>query len=99
MRSTNARRAALLTGIYTKVLTLPYNNVLISGQSDVFRPGIPFSRQHCRHLTEQSMAAVIDAGLPVSEPVGSMVVDIGEGRRKSPSSPRWDCDRAQPPDR
>jgi len=31
------------------------------------------------YLIEQPMAAAIGAGLPVSEPVGSMVVDIGGG--------------------
>lgn len=31
------------------------------------------------HLMEESMAAAIGAGLPVREPVGSMVVDIGGG--------------------
>lgn len=31
------------------------------------------------HLIEQPMAAAIGAGLPVSEPIGSMVVDIGGG--------------------
>ncbi len=31
------------------------------------------------HLVEESMAAAIGAGLPVTEPVGSMVVDIGGG--------------------
>jgi rod shape-determining protein MreB and related proteins len=31
------------------------------------------------HVMEQAMAAAIGAGLPISEPVGSMVVDIGGG--------------------
>jgi rod shape-determining protein MreB len=31
------------------------------------------------HLLEQPMAAAIGAGLPISEPLGSMVVDIGGG--------------------
>jgi len=31
------------------------------------------------HLVEEPMAAAIGAGLPVAEPVGSMVVDIGGG--------------------
>src|SRR5205085_8743342 len=31
------------------------------------------------HLVEQSMVAAIGAGLPVTEPVGNMVVDIGGG--------------------
>jgi rod shape-determining protein MreB len=31
------------------------------------------------HLIEEPMAAAIGAGLPVSEPIGSMVVDIGGG--------------------
>jgi rod shape-determining protein MreB len=31
------------------------------------------------HLIEEPMAAAIGAGLPVAEPVGSMVVDIGGG--------------------
>jgi rod shape-determining protein MreB and related proteins len=31
------------------------------------------------HLIEESMAAAIGAGLPVTEPVGAMVVDIGGG--------------------
>ena len=31
------------------------------------------------HLIQESIAAAIGAGLPVSEPVGSMVVDIGGG--------------------
>src|SRR5256712_14183305 len=31
------------------------------------------------YLIEQPMAAAIGAGLPVSEPIGSMVVDIGGG--------------------
>ncbi len=31
------------------------------------------------HLVEQSMMAAIGAGLPVSEPAGSMVVDVGGG--------------------
>jgi rod shape-determining protein MreB len=31
------------------------------------------------HLIEESMAAAIGAGLPVAEPIGAMVVDIGGG--------------------
>src|SRR3954470_2625997 len=31
------------------------------------------------HLVEQAMAAAIGAGLPISEPLGNMVVDIGGG--------------------
>jgi rod shape-determining protein MreB and related proteins len=31
------------------------------------------------YLVEQAMAAAIGAGLPVSEPVGSMIIDIGGG--------------------
>ena len=31
------------------------------------------------HLIEESMAAAIGAGLPVTEPIGAMVVDIGGG--------------------
>src|SRR2546430_17713844 len=31
------------------------------------------------HLVEQAMMAAIGAGLPVPEPVGNMVVDIGGG--------------------
>jgi rod shape-determining protein MreB len=31
------------------------------------------------HLLEQPMAAAIGAGLPISEPLGSMVIDIGGG--------------------
>src|SRR5213595_4167078 len=31
------------------------------------------------HLVEQAMAAAIGAGLPISEPLGTMVVDIGGG--------------------
>jgi rod shape-determining protein MreB and related proteins len=31
------------------------------------------------HLLEQPMAAAIGAGLPISEPLGSMVVDVGGG--------------------
>ena len=38
------------------------------------------------YLIEQPMAAAIGAGLPVSEPVGSMVVDMAVGPLKSPSS-------------
>ena len=31
------------------------------------------------HLIEEPMAAAIGAGLPIDEPTGSMVVDIGGG--------------------
>ena len=31
------------------------------------------------YLIEESMAAAIGAGLPVTEPIGAMVVDIGGG--------------------
>jgi rod shape-determining protein MreB len=31
------------------------------------------------HLIEESLAAAIGAGLPIAEPVGSMVVDVGGG--------------------
>ena len=31
------------------------------------------------HLVEQAMAAAIGAGLPVAEPVGSLIIDIGGG--------------------
>src|SRR4030081_1959789 len=31
------------------------------------------------HLTEEPMAAAIGAGLPVSEPTGNMIVDVGGG--------------------
>ncbi len=34
------------------------------------------------YLIEEPMAAAIGAGMPVSEPTGSMVLDIGGGRRK-----------------
>ena len=44
----------------------------------------PRRRQQCRrvsavYLIEEPMAAAIGAGMPVTEPIGSMVVDIGGG--------------------
>ncbi len=39
------------------------------------------------YVIEEPMAAAIGAGLPVAEPTGSMIVDIGGAQRKSPSSP------------
>jgi rod shape-determining protein MreB and related proteins len=36
------------------------------------------------YLIEEPMAAAIGAGLPITEPTGNMVVDIGGGRRRSP---------------
>jgi rod shape-determining protein MreB and related proteins len=39
-------------------------------------------------LIEEPMAAAIGAGLPVTEPTGSMVVDVGEEQQKSPCY-RW----------
>jgi rod shape-determining protein MreB len=39
------------------------------------------------HLIEEAMAAAIGAGLPITEPAGSMIVDIGGGTTTSPSSP------------
>ena len=37
------------------------------------------SQSQRSHLVEQAMAAAIGAGLPVTEPSGNMVVDIGGG--------------------
>jgi len=39
------------------------------------------------YLVEQAMAAAIGAGLPIEEPSGNMVVDIGAARRTSLSFP------------
>ena len=38
------------------------------------------------HLVEEAMAAAIGAGMPITEPSGNMIVDIGGGRPTSPSS-------------
>ena len=43
-------------------------------------------------LMEEPMAAAIGAGLPVSEPTGSMIVDIGGGTTEvAIISLRWYC--------
>ena len=39
------------------------------------------------HLIAEPMAAAMGVGLPVNDPVGSMVIDIGGEQPKSPSSP------------
>jgi len=39
------------------------------------------------YLIEQPMASAIGVGLPVHEPAGNMIVDIGEELAKSQSSP------------
>ena len=54
-----------------------------SGSTAVERRAIQESAEHAGarkvYLIEEPMAAAIDAGLPVTEPTGSMVVDIGGG--------------------
>ena len=51
-------------------------------------------------LIEEPMAAAIGAGLPVSEPSGSLIVDIGGGTTEvAVISPRRDRGGAQHPDR
>ena len=54
-----------------------------SGSTAVERRAIQESAEHAGasevHLIEEPMAAAIGAGLPVTEPTGSMVVDIGGG--------------------
>jgi rod shape-determining protein MreB len=34
------------------------------------------------HLIDEPVAAAIGAGLPVEEPTGNMIIDIGAGPRK-----------------
>ncbi|WP_392486616.1 rod shape-determining protein [Haloimpatiens sp. FM7315] len=54
-----------------------------SGVTEVERRAIEEATKHAGarevHLMEEPMAAAIGAGLPVNEPTGSMVVDIGGG--------------------
>ena len=54
-----------------------------SGVTDVEQRSVRESAEHANasevHLIEEPMAAAIGAGLPVTEPSGSMVVDIGGG--------------------
>ena len=55
-----------------------------SGSTAVERRAIQEGGRECRrpsgcYLIEEPMAAAIGAGLPVTEPTGSMVVDIGGG--------------------
>src|SRR2546425_6979556 len=38
------------------------------------------------YMVAEPMAAAIGVGLPVETPTGNMVIDIGGGRRRSPSS-------------
>lgn len=54
-----------------------------SGITEVERRAVKDSGEHAGaravHLVEEPMAAAIGVGLPIEEPIGSMVVDIGGG--------------------
>lgn len=74
-------RKAVRTGLFTKprvVICLP------TGVTEVERKAVEDAAYQAGakppvHLIEEPMAAAIGAGLPVDEPVGSMVADIGGG--------------------
>ncbi len=68
----------------TKYLTRPRVVVSVpSGITEVEKRAVRESALHAGarvvHLIEEPMAAAMGAGLPVEEPIGSMIIDIGGG--------------------
>src|SRR5687767_11408900 len=79
---------AMLRQFMDKVLPSRFSHPRVvmcapSGITDVERRAVEEASRSAGarevHLIEESLAAAIGSGLPVAEPVGSMVVDIGGG--------------------
>jgi len=76
--------AKVMPGRGTRYLTKPRVVVSVpSGITEVEKRAVKESAMQAGaravHLIEEPMAAAIGAGLPVDEPIGSMIIDIGGG--------------------
>src|SRR5258708_36171956 len=78
-------RDDLVTGVQTCALPI-YPRIVIGVPSEITqveKRAVSESAYRAKasevHLVEQAMVAAIGAGLPITEPAGNMVVDIGGG--------------------
>ncbi len=78
-RATEATRGGLFAGNKRIMICVPSGVTEVEKKAVIEAAIAAGAKRKYAHLIEEPMAAAIGAGLPVGEPTGSMIVDIGGG--------------------